>query len=115
VPLVILGDNQDLELAILAPCLRTPVGIEDLHPTRLLTCTWHASSKTDPPTARRVELTHRLLVDPAAAPAFTGTYQGSQYNPAHRPDPRNRQASPEAKPVNDHLNLGKKRQKRHVS
>jgi hypothetical protein len=43
VPLVILGNNQDLELAILAFCPRKPVGIEDLYATRLLTCTWHAS------------------------------------------------------------------------
>jgi hypothetical protein len=39
-----------------------------------------------------------LHVDPAAAPAFTGTYPGSQHNPAQCPDPRNRQASPETDP-----------------
>ena len=44
----------------------------------------------------------RCTLTPAAAPALTGTYPGSQHN--HRPqvpqpDPRNRQASPEAKPI----------------
>jgi hypothetical protein len=44
-PLVILGRHQDLEPAVIAVRTGYPVGVDGLHPPRLLTCTWHDISK----------------------------------------------------------------------
>ncbi len=39
VPLVVLGHDHDLELAVVSIWPRDPVGVESLHPPCLLTCT----------------------------------------------------------------------------
>jgi hypothetical protein len=41
IPLVILGHEHDLEPAVITVRPGHPVSVDDLHPPRLLACTWH--------------------------------------------------------------------------
>src|SRR5260370_1378777 len=43
VALIVLGHDHDFELAIPLGAIRHPIGVQDLHPTRLFACTWHNS------------------------------------------------------------------------